>query len=44
MTHEAFEAVDLGQAEELIEIGMHITDEEMWLKFTPAATPYAEFE
>ena len=44
MTHEAFEPVELGHAEELIEIGMHETDEEMWQKFTPGATPYVEFE
>lgn len=44
MTHEAFEAVELGQAEVLIEIGPFEVQEEMQEKFVSAATPFVEFE
>lgn len=44
MTHETFEAVELGQAEALIEIGMPTSVEEMLDKFEPGAAPYVEFE
>lgn len=44
MTNEAFEAVELGQAEALIEIGMPDTHEELDRKYVPAVEPYVEFE
>ena len=44
MTYEAFETVELGQAEALIEIGMPIIEEESFEKFTPSVAPYVEFE
>lgn len=44
MTHEALEAVELGQAEELIEIGMPESENEVWDKYLPGAPPYVEFE
>ena len=44
MTHEQFEAIELGQAEALIEICLPVTDEEVVDKFTPGAVPYVEFE
>jgi hypothetical protein len=44
MTHEAFEPVELGQAEALIEIGMPITHEENADKYMPSVEPYVEFE
>lgn len=44
MTHEAFEAVELGQAETLIEVGMWEVDEEMYEKYVRGAAPYIECE
>jgi hypothetical protein len=44
MNHEAFETIELGQAEVLIEVNMPDTDEEIWEKYIPAAAPYVEFE
>ena len=44
MTHETLELVALGQAEQLIEIGMSDTDEEAVEKYVPAVAPYVEFE
>ena len=44
MTHEAFELVDLGQAEALIESFVPVGDEEIWDKYMPAVAPYVEFE
>ena len=43
MTNETFEAVELGQAEVLIEICFGSV-EEMCDKFEPTTVPYAEFE
>jgi hypothetical protein len=44
MTHETLEAVELGQAEALIEIYMPDTHEELVEKYVPGAVPYVEFE
>ncbi len=44
MTHETFEAVELGQAEALIEIGPFEVEEEMRDKYPSATAPYVEFE
>ena len=44
MTHETFEAIELGQAEALIEIWMPETQEELVEKYVPGAAPYVEFE
>ena len=44
MTHETFEAIELGQAEALIEIWMPETQEELVEKYVPVAAPYVEFE
>jgi hypothetical protein len=44
MTYEAFELVELGQAEALIEASMPEGDEEMWEKYMPGVAPYVEFE
>jgi hypothetical protein len=44
MTHETLELVELGQAEELIEIGMPVSDEEAPDKFIPSVAPYVEYE
>ncbi|HET9528511.1 MAG TPA: hypothetical protein VFO99_20215 [Pyrinomonadaceae bacterium] len=44
MTHEALEAVELGQAEALIEIGMPFSHEELEEKYVPGTAPYVEFE
>ena len=44
MTQEAFEAVELGQAEALIEIWMPDSQEELVEKYVPGAAPYVEFE
>jgi hypothetical protein len=44
MTHEAFEPIELGQAEVLIEmIGVGV-DEELDEKYTRGVAPYVEFE
>ena len=43
MIHESFETVELGQAEELIEL-IGTMSEEATEKFDPAVTPYIEFE
>ena len=44
MTHETFEAIELGQAEALIEIYLPASVEEMVEKFEPGVAPYVEFE
>jgi len=44
MTHEAFETVELGQAEALIEFGMPEANEEAPDKYVPNVAPYVEFE
>ena len=44
MTNETFEAVELGQAEALIEIGPFEVEEEMQEKYPSATAPYVEFE
>jgi hypothetical protein len=44
MTNETFEAVELGQAEVLIEVGGFDDDEEMREKYVSATAPYVEFE
>ena len=44
MNQEAFEIVELGQAENLIEAFMLDGDEEIWEKYMPGVAPYAEFE
>lgn len=44
MTHEAFEAIELGQAEALIEIWMPTSQEELVEKYEPGVAPYVEFE
>lgn len=44
MNHEAFETVELGQAEALIEIGMPTSQEEVFDKYEPGAAPYVDFE
>ncbi|HZI61598.1 MAG TPA: hypothetical protein VFD62_12830 [Pyrinomonadaceae bacterium] len=43
MTHEAFETVELGQAETLIELIGELS-EEAQEKMDPAVAPYVEFE
>jgi hypothetical protein len=43
MTHEAFETVELGQAETLIEVIGTMT-EELEEKYDPVMAPYVEFE
>jgi hypothetical protein len=44
MTYEAFETVELGQAEELIEASMLDTKDEAIDKYIPLVAPYVEFE
>lgn len=44
MTYEAFETVELGPAEALIEIGMAVVEEEAPDKYIPPVAPYVEFE
>ena len=44
MTNETFEAIELGQAEALIEIGMPFSHEELDEKYVPGVAPYVEFE
>ena len=43
MTHETFEAVELGQAEVLIETKGE-DPEEIWEKFYTLTVPYIEFD
>jgi hypothetical protein len=43
MTYEAFDPIELGQAEALIEAGIG-ADEEIDQKFGPVTAPYVEFE
>ncbi len=43
MIHETLEAIELGQAEALIETKGQ-EPEEIWDKFTPITVPYIEFE
>jgi len=44
MTYEAFETVELGQAEALIEIGLPEWLNEDIDKYMPIVAPYVEFE
>lgn len=44
MTHDAFEPIELGQAEVLIEMFDVGPDEELDEKYTRGVAPYVEFE
>jgi len=44
MIHETFEAIELGEAEALIEMWLPESQEELVEKYVPGAAAYVEFE